>query len=343
MARGHRGNPVSSLHIDKLYAIPVLLSGLASLVLNEAEIKMIDQHQKETIRCLLRLQQNTPRSVIYFLSGCLPGAALLHLRQLSLFGMISRQPGSILHQHSINVFSSKTISRKSWFHQIRKWCVLYGLPHPLDFLNSPTNKATFKTYVKKRVIDYWESVLREEAALLPSLSSFRPAFMSLSTPHPVWTTAGSSPANVAMATVQSVMLSGRYYTEALCSHWSKNKKGLCLLSPMVCRDTVEDIRHILQICPALSPCRHNLALFTEAYSEKIENPEIGTLLANLCDASHPSFIDFLLDCSSLPEVIVGVQQHGQVVLHHLFRVTRTWVFVLHRERLKILGRWNNFY
>ena len=186
MARGHRGNPVSSLHIDKLYAIPVLLSGLATLVLTDAEIRMIDQHQKETIRCLLRLQQNTPRCVVYFLSGCLPGAALLHLRQLSIFGMISRLPGSILHQHSLNVFSSKTISPKSWFHQIRRWCMLYGLPHPLDFLKSPPTKATFKTFVKKRVIDYWESLLRAEATLLPSLSSFRPAFMSLTTPHPIY-------------------------------------------------------------------------------------------------------------------------------------------------------------
>ena len=78
----------------------------------------------------------------------------------------------------------------------------------------------------------------------------------------------------------------RYYTEALCSHWSKNKTEVCLLSPMDCRDTVEDIRHILQICPALSPIRQNLALFTETYSEKIKNPEIGTLLTNLCDANQ---------------------------------------------------------
>ena len=153
MARGHRGNPASSIHIDKLYAIPVLMSGLATLVLTEAEIKMIDQHQKETLRCLLRLQQNTPRSVIYFMSGCLPGAALLHLRQLSIFGMISRLPGSVLHEHTLNIFSFRTISPKSWFHQVRKWCVLYGLPHPFDLLSSPPPKSTFKSYVKKKVID----------------------------------------------------------------------------------------------------------------------------------------------------------------------------------------------
>ena len=33
------------------------MSGLATLVLTEAEIKMIDQHHKETLRRILRLQE----------------------------------------------------------------------------------------------------------------------------------------------------------------------------------------------------------------------------------------------------------------------------------------------
>ena len=341
MARGHRGNPSSSIQVDKLYAIPVLMSGLATLVLTVAEIKMIDQHHRETLRRLLRLQDRTPRSVIYFLSGCLPGTALLHLRQLSIFGMISRLNGSILHEHANNVFSDRTKSPRSWFHQITKLCVLYALPHPLDLLTSPPTKPVFKTMVKKRVIDYWESVLRSEAAALPSLVIFKPAFMSLTTPHPLWTTAGSSPANVLMATVQAVMVSGRYRTEALCSHWSKNKKGVCLLSDG-CSNMLEDLTHILQICPALSRFRQNLAQFTQEYSDKLENQDIQTILLSHCEISHPSFMNFLLDCSSLPQVIACVQLHGNDVLYHLFRVTRTWIYVLHRERLKLLGRWNKY-
>ena len=34
MARAHRGNPERGLHIDKIYAIPVLMPGLAPLVLS---------------------------------------------------------------------------------------------------------------------------------------------------------------------------------------------------------------------------------------------------------------------------------------------------------------------
>ena len=297
---------------------------------------MIDQHHKETLRCLLRLHQNTPRSVIYFLAGCLPGSALLHLRQLSIFGMITRLPGSILHQHATSIFSFSTISKKSWFLQIRKWCLLYDLPHPQILLSAPPlTKETFKTTVRKKVIGYWENLLRDEAAPKPSLLSFRPCFMSLVSTHPIFTTAGSSPPKVAMATVQAVMLSGRYRTEALCSHWSKNKQGVCLLSDS-CSTTEDDINHILTRCPALDETREDLTKYTENYLKKLPL-QVQVLLNKLCSSSNPSFCDFLLDASSQPEVISAVQVHGPLLLHHTFCVTRTWIFVIHRERLKKLG------
>ena len=52
MTRSHRGNPAASLRVHQLYAAPVLLSGLASLVLTEPEINMIDSHFKSTIQNL---------------------------------------------------------------------------------------------------------------------------------------------------------------------------------------------------------------------------------------------------------------------------------------------------
>ena len=153
IARGHRGNPASSVKIHELYALPVLLSGLTSLVLTNKELGMIENHYRETLRRLLRLHSKTPRCVIYFLSGSLPGDAFVHLRQLSTFGMICRQPENILHRHAVNLFTARTISPKSWFHQIRNHCIHYGLPHPIDFLSYPLDKLKFKRLVKKKIID----------------------------------------------------------------------------------------------------------------------------------------------------------------------------------------------
>ena len=337
MARGHRGNPAVSINIENLYGVPVLLSGIGPLVLSKSDVNIIDQHHRETLRSLQRLHKNTPRTVTCFLAGSLPGSALVHLRQLSIFGMISRLKENVLHAHATNYFSSATISPKSWFQQIRELCLTYKLPHPLELLTSPPAKSSFKTLVKKSVISFWEIQLRQEASLLPSLMYFKPAFMSLTSPHPLWLTAGSSPSKVTMATVQSLMVSGRYRTESLCSNWSKNKTGVCLLSPE-CSNTKEDIPHILKSCQALAKTRGKLISFTHEYSDKLP-ADIKQLSLQLCNQDSPTFVQFLLDCSVLPSVITATQLHGNVVLDYLFSISRTWVYCLHRERLKILGLW----
>jgi hypothetical protein len=132
------------------------------------------------------------------------------------------------------------------------------------------------------VIDYWEDLLRGEAAPKPSLLFFRPSFMSKISTHPIFTTAGSSPPKVAMASVQAAMLSGWYRTEALCSHWSKNKRGVCLLSDF-CSNTMDDINHILTSCP-LDETRNNLIKYTENYLKKLPF-EFRVLLQKLCSSS----------------------------------------------------------
>ena len=222
LAQSHRGNPAAALKVQQLHGTPVLMSGLASLVLSAAELTTINQHFKDTIQNLQKLHNKTPSSVIYFLAGTLPATALLHLRYLGLFGMITRLPTDPLNIHARNVLSCHKPSSKPWFWTIREICVLYQLPHPLQLLNSPMLKTSFKKLTKSKVTDYWEIRLRGEARVLPSLRFFHPEFMSLASPHPLWTSTGSSPYEVAKAIQQARFLSGRYRTESLCKHWSNN-------------------------------------------------------------------------------------------------------------------------
>ena len=147
--------------------------------------------------------------------------------------------------------------------------------------------------------------------------------MSIASPHPVLTTAGSSPSKIAMATVQVVMMSGRYRTESLCSHWSKNKSGVCLLYS----NMVEDLNHILRTCNTLTMHRDKLYQYTMDFSFKLPS-DLSFLLLQLCSPSHPLFCNFLLDCSTIPSVISAVQQLGPQVLNNFFTVTHTWVYVL---------------
>ena len=84
LGKGHRANPAASLRIETVFAVPVLLSGLASLVLTPKEEKILGQHHKVHLQRLPRLHQATPEPLVFFFwqdvspyrlsftSGCLP-------------------------------------------------------------------------------------------------------------------------------------------------------------------------------------------------------------------------------------------------------------------------------
>ena len=146
--------------------------------------------------------------------------------------------------------------------------------------------------MKSHIIDYWEKILRAECTPLSSLEFFNPYYMSLKTPHPIWSTAGSSPVRVTMATIQAQMLSGRYRTQHLCSYWSLHTSEFCQLAPS-CTNTPEDIQHILRKCEALLPTREKLLSFATNYSSTYEPVKI--IVDKFCHPSHSQFYQFFLE------------------------------------------------
>ena len=173
LGRCHRGNPAASLQAHQIYGTPVLLSGLTTLNLKYSETQLVSQHVKATLQNLQKFLPRTPSCVVRFLGGHLPGEALLNIRQLSIFGMICRLPGSILYQIADHLLSSAKPASKSWFLNIRELCLKYDLPSPLSLLHQPPTKLRYKALVKSKVMDYWEKYLRNQALKLSSLQYFK--------------------------------------------------------------------------------------------------------------------------------------------------------------------------
>ena len=266
LARRQRLNPVASIRILSLYGTPVLLSGLASLVLSSKEISFIDQQHKRTVQALLKLSTNSPASLVHFIGGSLPGTALLHLRQLSLFGMICH-----LNKDPLNTLARETFMNcfpTSWFAQIRNLLLQYSLPHPLLLLDNPLPKNRFRKLVKAKVTDFWVRKLRNEASLLPSLNYFNPEFMSLLSPHMLLISAGGNKTyEVAKARVQLLFLANQYPCNASIRHWSPtNPNGFCTFSPCLEANIKETREHILLECPAYHIIRGQLFLMLLAPS-----------------------------------------------------------------------------
>ena len=192
MALAHSGNPAASLRLERLYGCPVLLSGLAALVLSCQELAVLHHHHKTTMQRLQRLHYATPNCVVYFLGGSLPIMGILHLRMLNLLAMIARLgPDNILHKHgrSILLHKGRENAGHSWFIKMRYISTQYGVPDPILVLQTPPVLFYWKNLTNLKVLDWWKVHLSGEAELLASLEFFKPSFMSLSSPHPVWTTA----------------------------------------------------------------------------------------------------------------------------------------------------------
>ena len=303
---------------------------------------MIDMYLKVAVQNLQKLMDKTPACVVAFLGGALPGTALLHMRQLNLFGMVTRLPGSILNTHSKQVLISARPSASSWFQQIRDLCLQYQLPHPLFLLEQPMSKLKFNRIVKSKVINYWEIKFRGKASSLTSAPFFNPAFMSLTRPHPIWTACGSNPFECHKAVITSRMLSGRYLTDRLQRHWTLNKSGKCLL-PNCFPASDGSLEHLLLHCSALSLTRSKLLSLCVNIAEeddKLYNI-INSALMSSCEGSAAGsehrMMQFLLDCTVMPEVVAMTQNSGNVLRDRLLYIGRTWCYSIHRERMNQLG------
>ena len=334
VARRHNANPAAGIKVQNTFALPVLLSGIASLTLNASEFLVLDKHFKESLRSIMKLPDKTPDPVIYFLAGTLPIKAHIHRKQLSIFGMISRLPNNILHKIATHVLSTDPDNSKSWFIRIRLLCKQYSLPSPLKILLSPPSKEAFNKLVKSRVLDYWETSLRAEAATKSSLIYFKPEFMSLSNPHPMFLTCSSNPFETNKSITQASLLSGRFKTDYLSRHWVKdNPEGYCILcTHLQLQDTLE---HFLILCNHLSPTRLNILKYWQNYTDK--DDILRNLILVKLRSSIQTLMQFLIDPSADADVIQGVQRR-MIRIEDIYKLTRTWCYALKRKKLQLTGR-----
>ena len=338
VALHHGGNPAASLRVDRIYCLPVLISGLASLHLSKADVTMLNKYYKINISRLMKLVDRTPDCAVYFLAGTLPCEAHLHLRQLSLFSMLCRLQDNVLNDMARRFFISDLKASSSWFSQIKILSNKYGLPHPLELLNAPSLQKDFKKLCGVKVSQYWHEYFSSQTANLPSLRFLKPDFLSLSCPHPIWSSLpGSNPYEVRAARIQALLLTGRYRTEKLARHWSGNPNGFCIQASCINSEIIESREHFLLHCPALQEKRRRLFHLSSMLLS--EMPLLTPILHEYFYIENTELqLQFLLDCSTLPLVITAHQTFGTMVHQALFKFTRTWCWSLHLARQRLLRR-----
>ena len=170
--------------------------------------------------------------------------------------------------------------------------------------------------------------------LTPSSSSN--PHMSLLSPHPLITTCGSNPYEINKTVIQLKLLSGRYRCDKLLSNFHHSNPPTCQLN---CDkpNAVGDIQHLLTDCSTLSTRRTILFEYWDIIASK--NPLCINIINTIKSGPQDQLLQFILDCSTIPDVIRLVESNGEEVLTPLFKMSRTFCYSIHRERLKILNRW----
>ena len=333
-AKSHRGNPAASLRLHNLYCLPVLLSGLGSLVLSKVELDILEQHFTKTLLRIQRLHDKTPRSYIHLMAGALPFSALLAIRRLSLFYMICLKPDSPLYQHAKYVLTFATTGSRSWFLQIRDTCQQYGLDPPLEVLANTPSKCKLKKLAKLKITEYWQQKFTEECSTLSSLKYFDSKRASLLSPHPNWKFAGGNPYEVHKSLVVAKMLSGRYRTESLLKYWTNNSRGICSMT--TCINEIGYIEHMLLLCPALQHVRRKMFIIWERKLNCCV--PLYQLFLKMSNGSRHDMVSFLLNPCANPDLISLAQTFGERILENSLYLTRTYVYAIHREKLILTGK-----
>ena len=183
-----------------------------------------------------------------------------------------------------------------------------------------------KKMAKLAVLDFWMKKLRDEVKCLKSLRYFKADFMSLTVCHPLLGTCISCPWETDKVRIQLILLSRRYPLESLTKYWvssHSSSNGNCSL-PFCSENSPHEgnVENFLLYCPSLHKAREKCVSFVNSY---LHNQPWLSSLVNNCLESSP--LQFLLDCSSMPQVVSEAQVHGDLILFHLFNITRNYCFI----------------
>ena len=131
------------------------------------------------------------------------------------------------------------------------------------------------------------------------------------------------------------MLSGRYVTDQLSRHWTKNKSGICLI-PGCSGQHVGSLEHLLLFCPALADARNKILKLCVTVSA--ESDDLRKIIHTMLSGQPiVKMMQFILDCSVMPEVITLTQHSTQATLERLFYISRSWCYSMHRTGMNKLG------
>ena len=113
-------DPQTTIHLIRIYIIPVLLYGLEIVLLNKSQVDRLELYQKKLLKQVLSVPVNTPDAAVYILTGIIPIEAQIHKKTLIFFNNVCRQSDeSIEKRLAVRQITVKTLKSNSWFISVK--------------------------------------------------------------------------------------------------------------------------------------------------------------------------------------------------------------------------------
>ena len=238
-------DPVTSISTLRTYVISIMFYGLETLLSSEKSFETLEKQYKKMIKQVLSLPINIADPAIYLITALLPAEAEVHKRAtIILFGCIFRSEWKIA-ERQLSIKNSKS---KSWFIDIKRLFIKYGIGDPYEFLDTVLSKYQWKSLIKSKVHSYWISTISEVCNLYSSLKYLKGSY-KIGQCHPLATTISAN-----MRDIIRIPIRLKIATILQANRASFNRSQLnpiCLL----CGNGEETLDHFLLTCDRLDGIR----------------------------------------------------------------------------------------
>ena len=314
-------SPLSNRKMFMSYHQPSFLYGTDTMAINLGDIERLETKYRKTLKCMLSLPDCTSSAAVYLCIGVLPAAAQRDVEILGLLGQLAicdqeLQNIRTVIEHSLTFYG---VNFPGWSGLVRRTCLKYGLPDPLQYLQHPWRADRWRQHCKRIVQDYWETQLIQVVKSSETLQYVDTEAASLSIPMRGWQLAGLCSVQVRQATIVNWMVLGVYFTRELLFKMKKVNSDKCLGCET---DTSENLEHFIIHCPFYQNIR-------EEYLPKfiLLNPNISSIFNDEKQA-----ILSILDpvSSKLPDTV----RNGWSSVNAAYDVSRKFCADMHKKRDK---------
>ena len=324
----------TSVHLLKVYVIPVLLYGLEIYLPSEVTLRPMELMFKKTLKHILSLPITVADPVPYILTGLIPLEGAIHIRALTMFGNICSLPDTSIEKQLANrQLSIKSFDSHSWFIKLRELQIKYDLPDIQNLLSSPMKKDQWKIIVTRAVYEYWKQRLISSASLYTSLKYLSYERFTPGCIHPLVNLCIGAAREVPRLAVQVKLATGTYILQV--NRVAFNQQDVdptCVL----CKSGNEDLEHFLLLCSALDNVR---AEYLDDIKRSVEN-YLNCEYDSLTNVEKMQvFLDFYrLSPKAIKRKVARSRKDDVILAKDLAYHTRRYCYALHIARYYAISK-----